>query len=185
MRSETDVRNGIGNPARRIKFCWASRLNDLARREIRRIATHLGLNLNEAAINHIDSKTNLESSSQLCDSLTNRPAKDIQKVQNHIVDPATKLHHNHINGGTVGRWKYELSIDQVAYMTEFFAPWLRRLGYETEESLRDLLKAMTPMSNDSVSVATLPPDRPGSSGLATCRGRWTGAITKAVFHYIS
>jgi hypothetical protein len=104
-------------------------------REIRRIAAHLGLNVSDDLVLQIDARTDVQSSSQVCASLKNKSPAEVWQVADHRVDPATQLHENHLNGGTIGRWKNELTRDQIAYMTEFFAPWLIKLGYETSQSL--------------------------------------------------
>jgi hypothetical protein len=109
-------------------------------REIRRIASHLGLRLDDATVGHIDAHTNLESCQKVCESLKDRPAEKVLMLANHRIDPTTQLHQNHLNGGTVGRWKHEFSVEQIAYVNEFFAPWLLKLGYETPRSLDMILR---------------------------------------------
>jgi hypothetical protein len=109
-------------------------------REIRRIAGHLAIPVGDAAVQQIDARTNMHTSQRLCQSLKERPANAVMRVANHVVDPVTHLHSNHINGGAIGKWKFQLSVDQVLYMTEYFAPWLIKLGYETDASLNALLK---------------------------------------------
>jgi hypothetical protein len=131
-------------------------------REIRRIAGHVGIPVDDAAIRQIDARTNLHASERLCQSLKDRPANAVLRVANHVVDPVTHLHQNHINGGTIGRWKSELSVDQVMYMTEYFAPWLIKLGYETTDSLAALMKSLSSHANPGgpisapVAMATAP-----------------------------
>ncbi len=107
--------------------------------EIRRIATHLGLMVDDMTVRRIDARTNLENSERVCSNMKHRPAGGLMQIADHLVDPTTHLHQNHINGGTVGRWRYELSEEQGAYVTEFFAPWLVQLGYETPQSLQQII----------------------------------------------
>jgi hypothetical protein len=107
--------------------------------EIRRIAKHLGIHADDAAIQKIDAKTNLQNCNTVCESLKDRPVDKVVRFGNHLADPFTQLHENHLNGGTIGRWKYEFSPEQISYATEFFAPMLLKLGYETPESLKTLL----------------------------------------------
>jgi hypothetical protein len=109
-------------------------------REIRRIATHLGLNISDDLVRQIDEKTNVQSSGRVCDGLKHKSAEQVMQVATHRVDPVTQLHENHLNGGKIGRWRDELSREQIAYMTEFFAPWLIKLGYETPQSLAAMLR---------------------------------------------
>jgi hypothetical protein len=108
--------------------------------EIRRIATHLKINCDDAFIAGIDRRTDLESSKKVCDSLAGRADDQVLTIADHRIDPATHLHSNHINGGTIGRWRVELSAEQIDYATEYFAPWLLRLGYETPDTLAGILK---------------------------------------------
>jgi hypothetical protein len=100
--------------------------------QIRRIARHLCVNVDESTVHQIDAATNLNSSQRVCESLKHRHAADVYQspLSNHRIDPVTHLHDNHINGGTVGRWKTELSLDQAADLTDRLAPWLEKLGYE-------------------------------------------------------
>ncbi len=103
--------------------------------EVRRIATHLRLKFNEDFITGVDAATGMEAGMKVSDSLQNRPADKFVMSDNHKVDPTTHLHENHFNGGTIGRWKQELSPEQIRISTEFFASWLLRLNYETPDSL--------------------------------------------------
>ena len=64
--------------------------------QIRRIAEHLNVTLDEQAIARIDAKTNLESSQKLCKELNHRPSNQVLTIQSHRVDPDTHLHENHI-----------------------------------------------------------------------------------------
>jgi hypothetical protein len=109
-------------------------------REINRIAAHLGVRVDESLVRQIDAMTNIESSKRLCAGLGDRPADQVRKVANHLVDPVTHLHQNHINGGTIGRWKSEFSIDQLRFMTEYFEPWLLKMGYEDSGSINAFLR---------------------------------------------
>jgi hypothetical protein len=60
------------------------------------------------------------------------------------VDPLTHLHENHISNARIGRWKDELSADLGRYLTERFAPWLLKWGYETQASLNQILSKQNP-----------------------------------------
>jgi hypothetical protein len=112
-------------------------------RQLRRIANHLGVPANDAALHQIDARTNLQACKELCAQLPKRPANQVLHQANHIIDPVTHLHQNHINGGTIGRWRSELSIEQAMYVTEFFAPWLLKLGYETSDSIENFMRNAT------------------------------------------
>ena len=140
--------------------------------QIRRIARHLGVQLDEMAVQRIDSKTNMESSQRICGELKHRPSDALMQVATHRVDPTTHLHENHVNGGTVGRWKSELSVDQAAYITEYFAPWLLQLGYETPASLQRILK--TPAGNVDLKASMQQPVRFGALSVGLAGNRMVG-----------
>ena len=110
------------------------------RREIRRIAEHLKINLDDAAVHRIDAQTDLEASRKICRQLKMRPSNAVLRIASHRVDPDTHLHENHVSNAKIGRWRTELSADQGRWLTEYFGSWLLKLGYETHESLRDAVK---------------------------------------------
>jgi hypothetical protein len=112
------------------------------RGELWNIANHLHLKVNEAFITGVDGATNIDASKKIVDSLKGRPLDRITMSDDHKVDPTTHLHENHFNGGTIGRWKTELSPEQIRISTEFFASWLLQLNYETSESLEAALKGV-------------------------------------------
>ena len=124
--------------------------------EIRRIAAHLGLMVDDMTVRRVDSRTNLENSERVCTNMKHRPAGGLMQIADHLVDPTTHLHQNHINGGTVGRWRYELTEEQGAYVTEFFAPWLVQLGYETPQSIQEIIKAPAYAANTGVPMQSAP-----------------------------
>jgi len=102
---------------------------------IARIASHLGFNLDERAIGRIDERTNLATSQGIAQGLKSRPGGQYRRDGAHRVDPTTLLYDNHIAGGTVGRWKQELSAEDQGFLTRFFAPWLVTLGYGSAASV--------------------------------------------------
>jgi Sulfotransferase domain len=102
---------------------------------ISQIASHLGFNLDERAIGRIDERTNLSTSLRTCQELKTRPGGQYRRDGAHRVDPTTLLYDNHIAGGTIGRWKQDLSPDQQGFLTRFFAPWLVTLGYGSAASV--------------------------------------------------
>lgn len=108
-------------------------------REIRRIAEHLGISVDDAVVNRVDAETNIEATKKRCKDLRMRPANQVLHIAAHRVDPATHLHENHISNAMIGRWKTELSPEQGCWLTEYFSSWLINLGYETQESLREIL----------------------------------------------
>ncbi len=120
--------------------------------QIRRIARHLNINLDDSAAAKIDEKTNLESSKRLCSELKHRSSDQVLNIQSHRVDPETHLHEHHIGNARIGRWRDELSADQARWLTEYFAHWLLQLGYETQDSLKAILA--TPRRSDRVPQST-------------------------------
>jgi hypothetical protein len=98
--------------------------------EIRRIADYLGISIDDPMLARIDGMSNLESSKKVCEDLRHRPqGQFIRSKEDHRVDPQTWLHHNHIHSGQPGRWREELSAEQIQHLKGEFAPWLERLGY--------------------------------------------------------
>jgi len=97
---------------------------------IRAIAQHLGVFVDQSLCEKIDSLTSIERSREVCRSLKDRPEDTVLRAMNdHRVDPETWLHDNHIQNGRHGRWKEEMSADQVRILNETYGPWLQRLGY--------------------------------------------------------
>jgi hypothetical protein len=109
------------------------------RREIRRIADHLGVLIDSEILHRIDAQTNLQAARNICDQLKAGKSERMLNVASHRVDAATHVHENHIDSAAVGRWKTELSAEQGRWLTEFFASWLLNLGYETQESLKAII----------------------------------------------
>jgi len=112
--------------------------------QIRRIAEHLEVSADEALIQRVDLNTNIESSKKVCGGLKNRPADQVLNIASHRVDPVTHLHEHHIGSAKMGRWRDDFSPAQGRWLTEYFSPWLLQLGYETQQSLRDILARPAP-----------------------------------------
>ena len=132
------------------------------RREIRRVADHLQIAVDDAAVEMIDAKTNMDASRQLCENIRKKPSGRVTQVATHLVDSETHLHENHINGGTMGRWRFELSNEQALFATEHFAPWLIQLGYETPASLQALLNELNVAREMGPAAAAPQQGRPGT-----------------------
>ena len=96
---------------------------------IGRIAAHLGIEVNEQEILETDGRTNMDASKKICRSLHEGPAKEIDPDTGHPIDSATQLHATHIDSGKVGRWKEELSVEQVKIQNRTFEKWMSLLGY--------------------------------------------------------
>jgi len=144
----------------RYEEMMSNRLN-----EIRRIAHHMGLRADASAIAQVDAKTNLETSKALCRQIKTLPGSKVMHIESHRVDPFTHLHENHIGNARIGRWKDELSADQGRYLTEYFAPWLLKWGYESHATINAILSSQaSPDCLGSAWLGTgLPPAFPAAA----------------------
>lgn len=136
------------------------------RRQIRRIADHLGVQIDHQTLDNIDAQTNLQAARNICDQLRAGKSARMLNIASHRVDAATHVHENHIDSAAVGRWKTELSASQGRWLTEFFASWLLNLGYETQESLKAILSgSRTPKSTLAAIGSEMSPahERAGSA----------------------
>jgi hypothetical protein len=96
---------------------------------IGRIAAHLGIEADGQEIREIDARTNMEASRKICQALREAPDSSLETVGAQKCDSRTLLHVNHVDSGKVGRWKDELSPEQVRILNQRFADWMPRLGY--------------------------------------------------------
>lgn len=98
--------------------------------QVRAIADFLGLTFENEILVRIDEMAGLENSRKVCEDLRHRPAeKVIRSAEDHKIDPQTWLHHNHIYSGQPGRWREEMTPQQVRTMEDVLGIWLNRLGY--------------------------------------------------------
>ena len=134
--------------------------------QIRRIAQHLNIHVDDATVARIDARTDLESSKRLCDDLKHRPSNSVLNIQSHRVDPETHLHEHHIGNARTGRWRDEFSAEQGRWLTEYFSKWLLQLGYETQDSLRAMLAA--PLRSERIEA--------GANSI-TSTGEMAGAVS--------
>jgi hypothetical protein len=104
-------------------------------RQIRRIALHVGVDVDAAAVERIHQATSFETSRKICQDVQRRPDSEVYLIAKARVDPGTRLHENHIFDGKVGRWRTEFAGDQARWLTEYFSSWLIQLGYETPQSI--------------------------------------------------
>lgn len=104
--------------------------------KIRDIAAYLRINLTDQHVADIHERTSMEKAAEIAEAIESRPREELIRDRDHYVDPETNLHEGHIRGGKIGRWKDELSAEQIETITRELGPWLVRLGYETEESLQ-------------------------------------------------
>ena len=128
-------------PIKRILFVRYEEMIVDQQAQIRRIAGHLGLGIGEDIVRLVDSRTNIASSKRICQQIVNQAIPQLMQIESHRVDPVTQLHENHIGNTKVGRWRNELTAEQGTYLTEYFAPWLIKWGYETHETMPKLQPA--------------------------------------------
>ena len=102
--------------------------------EIRGIARHMGINADLSLLSQVDSKTNIESSKQVCQNIKDLTIREVFAIDSHRVDPQTHLHENHIGNAKIGRWRDELSTEQGEQLTRLFSHWLAKWGYEKQPS---------------------------------------------------
>jgi len=75
--------------------------------ELMRIAFHPGIQSEEAILQEITEEHSLEKQRERVESVAKR--KTLAGAQGAYWDPHTLLHSSHINSGTIGTWKTELS----------------------------------------------------------------------------
>ncbi len=140
-------------------------------RQIRRIALHLGVEANESAIDSIHAATNIEASKKICEDVRRRPESEIYRIADARVDPATRLHENHVRDGKVGRWRTDFPPEQGRWLTEYFSRWLVQLGYETTQSI-------TAATSRSVGGSTMV--LPSSNAVFNVNQRSTSGLTSLI-----
>jgi len=124
--------------------------------QIRRIAAHLNVAIDQKVLERIDDQTNIHSARKIARQLASRADDQIDVVLNsHRRDIKTLLHDNHIGTGKVGKWKHDLTDEQGQYLTRLFRRSLITLGYETEASIQAIgpeSPAPGATSSDSISA---------------------------------
>lgn len=113
-----------------------------ARRSVNLIASHLGVALSEDVASRIHQETSMENAKRIAESLRARSPDTLIHDRDHLVDPLTMLHDNHIQGGICGRWREEYNSEQKRTLMKALKPWLLVLGYETNDSIDAQLSAL-------------------------------------------
>jgi hypothetical protein len=113
-----------------------------AHRFIKSIAAHLRVTLHDDVASRIHEETSIENARKIAESLSARPPDTLIHDRDHLVDPLTMLHDNHIQGGICGRWRDEYTTEQKKVLMNALRPWLLVLGYETDDSFDALLSAL-------------------------------------------
>ncbi len=98
--------------------------------EIAKIAEHLEVQVDQKIVEWIDGQTNIEFSRKICGQLASRPAEQVDVGRdNHRRDRVTLLHDNHIGSVQPGRWRRDLTPQQMRLLSETFGGCLQTLGY--------------------------------------------------------
>lgn len=108
-------------------------------RKIDVIAKYLNINAAEEIIKYIHQETNIEAAKKIIENIPSQPKEAVHEEQSHLVDNKTILHQDHIHGGKIGRWKNDLNQEQQKTVNQEFKEMLIKLGYETSESMKELL----------------------------------------------
>jgi hypothetical protein len=109
--------------------------------QIQRICRYLDIEIGPSHLSEIDMLTGINSSRRISETLKTHPPQTVLRSGSHLVDTVTHLHENHIQGGICGRWKTELTREQIKIVNKEFREWLIILGYETELSLEIMLSS--------------------------------------------
>jgi len=130
-------------------------VNDLPK-EVRSIAIHLGISLDNEKYEAIAADYSLERQREYVLRLKSEPSK-LRKINNNLVDPYTQLHTNHIHSGKVGRWKEILTSQQVAFIEQIAGKWLVNNGYElsTPSKTYNLASVTTDTVPNTVDIENL------------------------------
>jgi hypothetical protein len=95
--------------------------------EVRRIAEHLALPLDEERCRRIAQEYSVESQRKRIAGFDQDSLRD--GVAGARYDPSSMLHVNHLQGGIVGDWKSRLKRREVALIEERGFAWLTEHGY--------------------------------------------------------
>jgi hypothetical protein len=106
---------------------------------IKMIAKYLEVDMDDKLLAEIDDQTNINNLKKVSDSLKTRPPETLLQDRSHLVDPVTQIHENHFQGGFCGRWRNELTKDEIKIINHEFSSWLINLGYETYDSIDEIL----------------------------------------------
>jgi|GEM_PF-6065738 len=93
--------------------------------QITRIVKLLKVSCEEHILKEISDATNAETSQNHIDQMVKEKTNS-----NRAYCKLTHLHENHLNGGQVGRWRNELSLEEQVKVETAFYPWLVKFGYE-------------------------------------------------------
>jgi len=104
---------------------------------IHKIATFLGIEVDEKTVNTIAESCSIEATRKYIAAIQHADDALIHSREignGHRYDTATLLHANHITSGETGRYKRSLNSRQIHKLTSLLGDWLSRHGYETTEA---------------------------------------------------
>jgi|Deesub1362A_J573_1020465.scaffolds.fasta_scaffold00077_10 hypothetical protein len=106
--------------------------------EVERIAVHLGIPLDRKKCEQIASEYTIQKQWERIKRAKGKLTQG--QVKGEVFDPHSLLHTNHINSGEIGKWKSQLSKEQVAMIEEKAKDWLVKNGYELACTRSNILK---------------------------------------------
>ena len=93
----------------------------------RQLAARLGLEVAEDVCRAIGRRYTMAGVRTFAGAL---PAGRVVKTERLHFDPVTQIHATHIGDGAVGKWRHLLSPADGDALTQVFAPFLARFGYD-------------------------------------------------------
>ncbi len=98
------------------------------RAEIASVAKWLGINVPVKSLEAIADKLSIESQKKVIE--TYKASNEFIQQQKQKFHPKTLLHHNHINDGAIGKYKWVLSYEEIELLNKKYDGWLVENGYE-------------------------------------------------------
>jgi hypothetical protein len=95
--------------------------------EVARIASHLGIKLDQTTCQKIAELYSIDRQRQTIAEAIQ--AQRLQSKVGQIFDPHSLLHTNHIRSGEVGGWKETLTPQQADFIEEHARDWMLQHGY--------------------------------------------------------
>jgi hypothetical protein len=135
--SLADAARGIGQDCRRLQRC-ADAGHAVLRYEDKffedsalpgRIAERLGLAVDAAIQREIFDRYSTASTRTFAANLAGLPPDRLVVTPDVTVDRVTQIHRTHIGDGRIGKWR-DLPLQHGTELTQYFAPFLARFGYD-------------------------------------------------------
>lgn len=95
--------------------------------EVKRIANHLGIALDYSECERVASEYTIERQKKRIKESMNTA---LRQEGDALFDPHSLLHINHIDSGSIGKWRHELTPRQVALIESEAGEWLVANGYK-------------------------------------------------------